>query len=208
MVSARDAEHVTMPSPVKFVGLAVPINSLSVPLLGGFFRELWTYGALDRTFYENIDVRALSDHDSGKLFGRLHNGTLRMRREPRGLVVEIDPPQTSFAQDAIESVGRGDLVGMSFAFTLMPGGDSWDDTTDPPTRTIHDARIHEVSIVAFPAFPSTNVHVASRSWQREYRPGISVLQRRLQLQLMAPEAGPRRRLSVAAARLRLAKAAW
>lgn len=145
----------------KLRGHAIVFNSLSEPLM--FFREQIAPEAVDRTFSEGIDVRALIDHDPAKILGRLSARTFSMQKDKRGLLVEISPPDTTYARDVIESVSRGDITGMSFAFRSMPGGDKWDETTDPPTRTVHDMRFHEVSIVTFPAYPATDVSAAQRS---------------------------------------------
>src|SRR5439155_1053747 len=129
----------------------------------GFFREQIAPEAVDRTLDEDIDVRALIDHDPAKLMGRVSAGTMGVKKDGRGLLVEIDPPDTTYSRDALESVRRRDLTGMSFAFRVMPGGDRWDESTDPPTRTVRDMRITECSLVTFPAYGSTNVDVAQRS---------------------------------------------
>jgi|SRR6185436_3012487 len=143
----------------KFVGHAIVFNSLSEPLM--FFREIIAPEAVDRTINEKIDVRALIDHDPAKLMGRLSARTLVMKKDQEGLRVEIDPPDTSYSRDAMESIKRGDLTGMSFAFRTLK--DQWDENTDPPTRTVLDMRISEVSLVTFPAYPATDVDVAQRS---------------------------------------------
>jgi HK97 family phage prohead protease len=170
----------------KFIGHPIVFNELSEPL--GFFREIIAPEAVDRTFTENIDVRALIDHDPAKLMGRLSARTLMMKKTAHGLKVEIDPPDTTYSRDAMESVRRGDLTGMSFAFRIL--GDKWDEETDPPTRTVMDMRIHEVSLVTFPAYPGTNVDEAQRSLDayreqravvEEYRPSVAMRKRMLDL---------------------------
>src|SRR6185295_11677882 len=93
--------------------------------------------------------------------GRLSARTLVMKKDQEGLRVEIDPPDTTYSRDAMESIKRGDLTGMSFAFRTLK--DQWDENTDPPTRTVLDMRISEVSLVTFPAYPATDVDVAQRS---------------------------------------------
>jgi Escherichia/Staphylococcus phage prohead protease len=166
----------------KLVGHAIVFNTLSEPLM--FFREQIAPEAVDRTLNEQIDMRALIDHEPAKLMGRLTAGTLRVKKDAHGLLVEIDPPDTTYSRDALESVRRGDLTGMSFAFRTMPGGDQWDESTDPPTRTVLDMRISEVSIVTFPAYPATDVDVAQRSLdayrqQHGYRPSLAMRRRML-----------------------------
>jgi phage head maturation protease len=77
---------------------------------------------------------------------------------------------------------------MSFAFRIL--GDKWDEETDPPTRTVTDMRIHEVSLVTFPAYPGTDVDEAQRSLDayreqraviEEYRPSVAMRKRMLDL---------------------------
>lgn len=141
-------------------GYAVVFKRLSENL--GFFREQIAPEAVDRTLKEGVDLRALVNHE-GLPLGRISAGTLRVEKDAHGLLVEIDPPQTELGQGVVEAIRRRDVTGMSFAFRTMPGGDRWDDTADPPTRTVTDMLMREVSIVTFPAYPQTDV--ALRSWQ-------------------------------------------
>jgi HK97 family phage prohead protease len=110
---------------------------------------------VDRTLKEKVDLRALVDHDSARILGRLTAGTLRVEKDGHGLQVEIDPPETTSGQDIVESIRRRDVTGMSFAFRTLK--DLWDETTDPPTRTVLDMLVREVSVVTFPAYPQTEV---------------------------------------------------
>jgi uncharacterized protein len=144
----------------KIRGHAIVFNSLSVDL--GGFREIIAPEAVDRTLTEALDVRALVDHDSGKVIGRTRAGTLSLRKDTRGLRIEVEPdPEISYAKDIMRAVARGDISGMSFGFRVI--GDEWEYDEDTPVRTVTDMVISEVSIVSFPAYPSTNVEVALRS---------------------------------------------
>jgi len=145
----------------KIRGVAIVFNKLSENL--GGFRERIKPEAVDRTLREGIDVRALVDHESAKVLGRKTAGTLVLRKTPKGLQVEIDPPDTSYARDILQSVDRGDISGMSFEFQVMPDGVEWSDEDEMPIRDVYDMRIREVSIVTFPAYPQTDVQVAKRS---------------------------------------------
>lgn len=63
----------------------------------------------------------------------------------------------------MESVKRGDIRGMSFAFSTR--SDRWtfakDGEKEPDLRELLDIDLREVSIVAFPAYPDTSVAVRS-----------------------------------------------
>lgn len=143
-------------------GYAIVFNSLSQNL--GGFKEIIAPEAIDRTFKEAIDVRALVDHDSSKVIGRLRANTLEMKKDSRGLLVTIEPdPEISYAKDIMRAVARGDVSGMSFGFRVMEAGDEWNYDGDIPVRTVRDMRMSEASIVTFPAYQATDVQAAVRS---------------------------------------------
>lgn len=143
-------------------GTAIVFNSRSLDL-GGFVERI-DPRAIERTLSEAIDLRALVDHDTSKVIGRLSANTLRVSTDSDGLHVEIHPPNTSVGRDIVESVRRGDIDEMSFAFRVME--DDVNTDVDPPVRTILDMRVREVSVVAFGAYPATDVELAHRSLTR------------------------------------------
>jgi HK97 family phage prohead protease len=76
---------------------------------------------------------------------------------------------------------RGDVTGGSFAFRLMPAGESWNFQSDPPVREVLDMRVSEISIVTFPAYTDTDVAVAQRALATA-RPGSSIALLRARLE--------------------------
>jgi HK97 family phage prohead protease len=153
----------------KIRGYPIVFNSQSVDL--GGFREIISPEAVDRTLNEGLDVRALVDHDSSKVIGRTRAGTLRLRKDSRGLHMEVEPDEDiSYAKDIMRAVARGDVSGMSFGFRAI--ADEWGDDGKMPVRTVTDMKISEISIVTFPAYGATDVQVAQRSlsaYQQEHR---------------------------------------
>jgi HK97 family phage prohead protease len=132
---------------------------------------------VDRTFKEAIDVRALVDHDSAKIIGRLRANTLDLQKDARGLRVTIEPdPDISYARDIMLAVKRGDVSGMSFAFRTIE--DDWNyEDEEMPLRTVLDMRVSEVSVVTFPAYTQTDVQMAQRSmqeFQQLHRRGMTI----------------------------------
>ena len=135
-------------------GFAIVFHSLSVDL--GGFREQIAPEAVDRALNEGSDVRALFDHDSGKVLGRTRAGTLTLKKERRGLRAVIEPdPEVSYARDVMRSVARGDISGMSFGFRVLV--DEWDYEGRTPIRTVRDMELSEVSVVSWPAYEATQV---------------------------------------------------
>lgn len=131
--------------------------------IGDFFIERIAPGAFDKAI--KGDVRALIDHDTGRVIGRTKSGTLRLSVDERGLKVEIDVPDTADGRDLWTLVERGDVSGMSFGFRVTK--QEWDETGDIPIRTIQEVELYEVSAVAFPAYDDTELGVRALEAARE-----------------------------------------
>lgn len=126
--------------------------------IGGAFRESIRQGAFADTLKES-DVRALIDHDTGRVIGRSGSGTLRLVEDEKGLSVEVDLPDTSDGRDLAVQLERGDITGMSFGFRVLQ--DMWDLTGDFPIREIMKVELYEVSAVAFPAYDDASIALRS-----------------------------------------------
>lgn len=132
-------------------GYAAVFNSTAD--IGDSFREVIAPGAFASAM--SADVRALIDHDSGRVIGRTTAGTLRLKEDDTGLAVEIDLPDTTDGRDLAVLMERGDISGMSFGFIVTK--QTWDETGPIPTRTIEAVDLREVSVVAFPAYDDTSI---------------------------------------------------
>src|SRR6056297_3563226 len=103
---------------------------------------------------KNSDTRALVNHNSEKVLGRLQSKTLKLKEDEKGLYYEVDPPNTTYANDLLESLARGDIDQSSFQFTVEK--EEWDESGDVPVRTIVKvAELFDVSPVTFPWYPDT-----------------------------------------------------
>ena len=126
--------------------------------IGGLFREVIRKGAFKRAIKEGQDVRALWNHDPNHVLGRTKSGTLRLSEDKHGLKIEIDPPRTEFAESLVESINRGDVDQMSFAFTATE--ERWTERDDEPTlRELISVDLYDVSPVTFPAYDTTTVGI-------------------------------------------------
>ncbi len=148
-------------------GRAITFNNLSGVIMNpriGPFRERILPDAVNRTLTGSADVKALWDHDSREVLGSRKAGTLLLTKSVRGLLIEIDPPK--WANKYVETVERGDVDGMSFAFGVpTPDSEEWDFRSGDgiPIRTVKDMVFREVSITPFPAYADTEVVVSQRS---------------------------------------------
>lgn len=137
-------------------GYAAVFNSLSESL--GGFREVIRPGAFAGVL--NQDVRALVNHDDNLILARSKSGTLRLREDGRGLAVEFELGDQSYAEDLRISMQRGDVTGMSFGFVVGKGGDAWRKEGGQQVREItRFASLMDVSVVTFPAYPATEAAV-------------------------------------------------
>jgi len=137
-------------------------------VLFGFFREIIRPGAFANSLKEG-DVRALWQHDAARVLGRTKNSTLILAEDSHGLKIDITPPKTQWAQDALESIRRGDVDQMSFGFQALK--DNWTkDENGFQLRELLEVEVFEVSAVTFPAYPDTTVAVRSREEKPEEAP--------------------------------------
>jgi HK97 family phage prohead protease len=84
---------------------------------------------------------------------------LRLTEDAKGLLFTISPPATGWAKDLMTSVARRDVTGASFGFTVPDGGDTWSRRDGRPIRELLRVVLIEISIVSWPAYPQTEVHV-------------------------------------------------
>jgi len=148
-------------------GYAVKWNK-KYQVLGYFykFREQIKKGAFAESL-EDDDQRFLWSHDSSKVLGRTKNGTLRLKEDDVGLRVELDLPNTTLGNDTYETIKRGDVDGMSFGFKVE-SDEVHEPDDDLPLRTITKARLFEVSAVAFPAYPDSEVSARGYDRMKDY----------------------------------------
>lgn len=136
--------------------------------LGGFY-EFIEEGAFTPELIKNSDVRALINHDQNLILGRTTSGTLRLNADAKGLQYEFDVPDTSYGNDLVVSMERGDITQSSFAFTVAE--DDWStDENGNNIRTIKKInRLYDVSPVTYPAYPDANDLVVAKRGLELYK---------------------------------------
>ena len=150
----RDSTETT---PATISGYAIRFNTVTE--IGGYFRELVRPEAI-KDGIQGADIRALWNHNSDMPLGRTKNGTLALEKDAQGLRFTVTPPDTSWGRDALESVKRGDVSGMSFGF--YTNKERWTEEKDKtPLRELLDIELLEVFPVTFPAYPTTTAQARS-----------------------------------------------
>lgn len=135
----------------KFVEGLIPYNSRSVPMWGTV--EIIDRTAFNKTLADAAEVKALWNHDDGKVLGSTRSGTLTLENGTDGLTCRCELPDTSYANDLYKIIERGDVRTMSFMFNPV----KWEDGDNGKLRTLKEVKLLEVSFgVAFPAYPETD----------------------------------------------------
>ena len=135
--------------------------------MGGFYEQI-ERGAFDSVM--NDDTRAYLNHDENYLLRRVSSGTLRISTDKKGLYYEVDLPNTTYANDLIELMKRGDINQSSFAFLIEQ--DRWEQRNGTTYRIIEKvSRLLDVSPVAQPAYPDATSELMSREFETEKEEG-------------------------------------
>lgn len=137
-------------------------------VLGFFrkFREQFKKGAFAESLQKD-DQRFLWSHDTSQVLGRTKNSSLRLTEDEIGLRFELDLPKTTLGNDTYESIKRGDVDGVSFGFR-MEGHEIEEPDDDLMLRTVTKAKLLEVSAVAFPAYPDSEVSARGYDPMKQY----------------------------------------
>ncbi|OLN21898.1 peptidase U35 [Domibacillus antri] len=132
------------------------------------FREQFRQGAFSESLQKD-DQRFLWSHDTSKVLGRTKNNTLRLVEDTIGLRFELALPNTTLGNDTYETIKRGDVDGVSFGFSILPGGEEIEEPDDDlMLRTVTKAKLLEVSAVAFPAYPDSEVSARGYDPYKQY----------------------------------------
>lgn len=104
------------------------------------------------------DVIFLYNHE-GMVFARMSNGTLDLSSDEKGLHVLADLGSTEDSRRMFESIQKGLVTQMSWAFTIKDEG--YDEESH--TLTIRSVKkVYDVSAVSIPANPSTGISEQTR----------------------------------------------
>lgn len=144
--------------PPQISGYAAVFNSYSEDM-GGWYERI-APGAFTECLAQS-DIRCLINHDMNQVLGRCKAGTLTVSEDNTGLAINCTPPDTQCSRDLQANMKCGNIDQMSFAF--IPADTNWDDTYNGcPVRTItRMGQLFDVSVVTYPAYPTTSASCRS-----------------------------------------------
>lgn len=125
----------------------------------GEYQEKVSAGAFAKTLSDKADVRLLVNHD-GVPMARSKSGTLTLGEDNTGLRSDapgLDPANPTVAEIK-SAMDRKDIDQMSMAFRVIR--QEWNG--DYTERTINEVELFDVSIVTFPASPTTSASLRTR----------------------------------------------
>jgi len=154
MISRRDIGSIEQSIEGRTLrGVAAVYNQQSREITewGRTFREQIAPGAFAESLGE--DIKLLYNHDPRMPLARTRAKTLALMDKTDGLHYVASLPETTLGNDVRALIERGDLSGeMSFGFYVEK--DEWNKAKTE--RTVHQAKLVEVSIVVDAAYPQTN----------------------------------------------------
>ena len=157
--------------------------------------KLYSYDGVD--YYEKIEPTAFDEADlsdvvfrvdhEGRVYARTSAGSVEVWHDEHGLGQRTDLGRTQRSRDVYADIEAGNYPNMSFAFVVAEGGEYFDRATH--TRVItRIAKVFDVSPVSFPANPTTELDVSTRS----YFDGVIEMERAERLEAEKREAQKQR----------------
>lgn len=155
-------------------GYAVVFNQRSVNLTPwSSYREVYEImekGSISQDLVNRSDVVLTAFHNNEIILGRSVNGrgTLQLQVDGKGLAVRCTLADTATGNELLASIERGDITGMSFAYTAdeedSENGVSYeriDTTADGKEVWLRHVKtvtgLYDVTIAGHPAYPQTEI---------------------------------------------------
>lgn len=131
----------------------------------GWFFEIIERGAFTEALKDpDMECYSLFNHEESRVLGVNTNGSLRMEEDKIGLYQETDLlGDTTDSSNMIAHLDAQRISKMSFAFTIAPDGQQWDEDKDGLliSTVTRAQRLYDVSPVTYPAYAATEVGLRS-----------------------------------------------
>lgn len=127
----------------------------------GAFRK--ALGAVNAGDY---NVPLTWQHDRNSVLATTRAGTLKLKEDGRGLVVDASLPNTTLGRDVRELIERGDVGGMSYGIETIPSVDSRMSRQNGVIhRSISNVRkLIDTTLTWEPSYPDTSVELRSQGF--------------------------------------------
>lgn len=132
--------------------------------------EVMEPGSISQQLLDRSDVVLTAFHDDTAILGRWRSGegTLSLSLDAKGLRMECTLADTERANELLSAIERGDISGMSFAFTAdeedSENGVSYErlaDSADGKETWLRHVKsitgLYDVTIAGHPAYPQTTI---------------------------------------------------
>lgn len=141
----------------KVTLLLAPYNSIANL---GSFDERYRPGCFDNGGLSG-DLRVLANHAESQSYvlGRVSASTARFWSDDLGVHAEADAPDTTWANDLLVSMRRGDVRDASAGFYILKASYETDPGTGRKTRWIERALLVDGSVESFGAYPGANAQL-------------------------------------------------
>lgn len=122
-------------------------------------------GAFRKALASGENVPLLWNHDRNSLLATTRGGTLRLKEDGKGLLVEASLPNTTLGNDVREHIARGDISGMSYGMATERKDSITSKQSGRWQRTIANIqRLLDVTLTWDPAYQETNAELRARNF--------------------------------------------
>lgn len=123
------------------------------------------YEQIEPTAFDEADmsdVVFLRDH-TGRVLARTKNGSVTLTIDEHGLLTTTNLGLTEASREMLEDIKVGNYSQMSFSFVAKEDRYEWLDDRTAVRHLTKLGKIYDISAVAFPANPYTEIGVSARS---------------------------------------------
>jgi HK97 family phage prohead protease len=159
-------------------------------VIWGWFEEEIVEGFFAPAIRDKHDCRSLFNHDANFPLGRTKSGTLVLRDDSKGLWTETKTPDSPIACSIVESIRRGDVDGMSFAFTIHR--QEWIFAEEGSgamdlRRLLEIEKLYDVGPVTYPAYEQTSIKIREEDRKRYEEARARWQERNRTIQIAVPD---------------------
>lgn len=155
------------------------------------YKERIRGGAFTKSIADTgAEIKSFFNHDPDQVLSTTRSEpALKLTENKSGVKFDSPIPPTTYGNDLIINLTRGNVKGASFAFTVNADGDVWrEDGNGVIHREITSATLYEVGPVTNPAYTQSSAALRSaESAVEEYRSTEAAEKNKRQVQMNAAD---------------------